>query len=94
MNWENRCQRKSEIGVMCGDNPWNQADGIAVSMLYLSLGTEGKKIVCSSKPHLKMDTLATVELWRIMEEAFIRPRNTTFDSYIFPTTKQSKRESI
>ena len=38
MNWENRCQRQLEIGKMCGDKPWAQADRKTVSMLYLSLG--------------------------------------------------------
>ena len=26
MSWENRCQKQIEIGVMCGDKPWIQAD--------------------------------------------------------------------
>ena len=50
-------------------------------MLYFSLGTEWRRIVCSPKLHLKMDTLTTVELGRIMEEAFIRPRVIIFDRY-------------
>ena len=48
----------------------------------------------SRNPHLKTDTFITMELWRIMEEAFIRPRNITFDRYTLLTTKQIKRESI
>ena len=24
MNWENRCQRQLEIGIMCGDKPWDR----------------------------------------------------------------------
>ena len=79
---------------MCGDKPWIQADRKTVSMLYLSLGTEGRRIVCSRNPHLKMDILTTAELWNIMEATFIRQRNITFDRYMLPTTKQSKGESI
>ena len=26
MNWQNKCQRLIEIGIMCGDNPWPLAD--------------------------------------------------------------------
>ena len=52
MNWENRCQKQMEIGIMCGDKPWRQADQKTVSMLYLSLGTEGRRIICSRNPHL------------------------------------------
>ena len=36
MNWENRCQKQTEIGIMCGDKPWAQADRKTVSRLYLS----------------------------------------------------------
>ena len=94
MNWENRCQRQLEIGVMCGGKPWAQADRKTVSMLYLSLGTEGRRVVWSGNPHLKMDILTTAELWTIMESAFIRQRNITFDRYVLLTTKQTRGESI
>ena len=79
---------------MCGDKPWNQADRKAVSMLYVCLETEGRRIVCSRNPHLKLDTLILVELWRITEEAFLRPRIIIFDRYMLLSTKQSKGESI
>ena len=94
MNWENRCQKQMEIGIMSGDKPWAQADRKTVSMLNLSLVTEGRRIVCSRNPHLKMDILTTVELWNNMEATFIRQRIITFDRYMLPTTKQSKGESI
>ena len=94
MNWENWCQRQLEIGVMCGDKPWAQADRKTVSMLYLSLVTEGRRIVCSRNPHLKMDILTTAELWTIMESAFIPQRNIFFDRYVLLTTKQTRGESI
>ena len=93
-NWENRCQKQLKIRIKCGDKPWTQADRKTVSMLYSSLGTEGRRIICSRNPHLKMDTLTTVELWNIMESTFIRHRNISFDSYMLLTTKQSKGESI
>ena len=93
MNWENRCEKQMEIGIMCGDKPWTQSDRKTSSVLYLSLGTEGRRIICSRNPHLKMDILTTVELWNIMESTFVRQRNITFDRYVLLTTKQSKRES-
>ena len=33
MNWGNRCQKQMEIGIMCGDKSWIQADCKTVSML-------------------------------------------------------------
>ena len=83
-----------EIGIMCGDKPWIQADRKTISILYLSLATEGRRIIYSKNPHRKMDTLTTVELWNIMESTFIRQRNIIFDRYMLITTKQSKGESI
>ena len=79
---------------MCGDKPWAQADRKTVSMLYLSLVTEGRRIVCSRNPHLKMDILTTADFWNITEATFICQRNITFDRYMLLTTKQSKGESI
>ena len=63
-------------------------------MLYLSLGTEGNRIVCSKNLLLKMDILTTAQLWNIMEATFTRQRNIAFDSYMLLTTKQSKGESV
>ena len=40
-----------------------------------------------------METLTTVELWKIMEDTFTRPRNITFDRYMLLATFQSKEES-
>ena len=79
---------------MCGDKPWTQADQKSVSVLYLSLGTEGRRIICSGNSHLEMDILTTVELWNIMESTFIRQRNITFDRYMLLIIKQSQGELI
>ena len=79
-----------KIGIMRGGKPWTQADRKTVSMLYLSLGTEGRRIICSRNPQLKMDILTTVELRQILENTFIRERNITFDRHMLLTTKQSK----
>ena len=94
INWEYSFQKQLEIGIMCGDKPWVQADRKTVSMLYRSLGTEGRRNVCSRNPHLKMDILTTAELWNVMEATFIRQRNIIFNRYMLLTTKQSKGESI
>ena len=88
LNWENRYQKQMEIGNMCGDKPWTQADRKTVYTLCLSLGTEGRRIICSRNPHLKMDILTTLELWQIMDSTFINQRNITFDRYMLLTTQQ------
>ena len=45
MNWQNKCQRLIELGIMCGDQPWSLADRRTVSLLYLSIGIEGRRIL-------------------------------------------------
>ena len=52
MYWEHLCQRQLEIGIMCGGKPLNEAERKIVSMFYFSLGTEGRRIVCSRNLHL------------------------------------------
>ena len=41
-----------------------------------------------------IDTLPTVDFSKIMEKAFIRPRNITFDRHVFLITKQLRWETV
>ena len=41
-----------------------------------------------------IDTLSTVNFWKIVEETFIRPRNITFDRHVFLITKQLRGETV
>ena len=93
MNWQNKCQRLIEVGIMC-DKPWPLADSKTVSLLYLSTGVEGRLILNCKNPHIIIDTLTTAEIWNTEEEAFIRPRNITFDRHVFLITKQLPRETV
>ena len=94
MNWQNKCQRLIEVGIMCGDKPWSLADPKTVSLLYLSIGIEGRRILICKKPNIMIDTLATVDFWKIVEEASIRTRNITFDRHVFLITKQLRGETV
>ena len=40
MNWQNKCQRLIEIGILCGDKPWPLADRKTASVLYLGIDVE------------------------------------------------------
>ena len=46
------------------------------------------------EPHIMIDTLTTVGFWKIVEEAFIRPRNITFDRHVFLIKKQLRGETV
>ena len=52
MTWQNNCQRLIEIGIMCGDNSCSFADRKTVSLLYLSIGVEGRCILNCKNPHI------------------------------------------
>ena len=94
MNWQNKCQRLIEIGIMCGDKQWSLADHKTVSLLYLSIGVEGSRILNCKNPHIMIGTLSTAGFCKIVEEAFIRPRNITFDRHVFLITKPLQGETV
>ena len=52
MNWQNKCQRLIEVGMMCGDKPWPLADRKTVCLLYLSIGVEGRRILNCKNLHV------------------------------------------
>ena len=44
--------------------------------------------------HIMIDTFATVDFWKIVEKAFIRSRNKTFDRHVFLITKKLRGETV
>ena len=93
LQWELKCQKITEAGILCGERPWNLCDLKCVSLLYLSFGTEGRRLLTQKFPHDNIYDLTTLKLWEMMEIAFIRPRNITFDRYVFFSRKQKKGET-
>ena len=87
-------QRLIEVGTMCGDKTWPLADRKTVSLLYLSIRAEGSSILNCKNPHIMIDSLTTVDFWKIVEEAFIRPRKITFDRHVFVITKRFRGETV
>ena len=94
LQWDLKCQKLMEAGVLCGQRPWNMCDQKCVSILYLSIGTEGRRLLTQKFPHDTMYDLTTLKLWEMMEMAFIRPRNITFDRYVFFSRKQKIGETV
>ena len=92
--WELKCQKITEAGVLCGERPWHQRDQKCVSLLYLIIGTEGRRLQTQKFPHDNIYDLTTLKLWEMMEIAFIRPRNITFYRYEFFSRKQKKGETV
>ena len=92
--WKNECNQIDRIGVLCGDKPWDLADRKAKSLVYLSLGIEGRKVHARKFPHTNVKTKFTMELWDELEQKFIRPRNVAFNRYLLLTRKQHRGETM
>ena len=43
-------QKVKEAGVLCGERPWHLCDQKCVSLLYLSIGTEGRRLLTQKFP--------------------------------------------
>ena len=69
------------------------SDQKCVSLLYLSIGTEGR-LLTKKFPHDNIYNLTTLKVWEMTEIAFIRPRNITFDRFLFLSRKQKKGETV
>ena len=94
VNWQNRCKKIDEIGILCGDKPWEHCEYKAASLLYLCIGTEGGRIIKSKHPHFQIEKEQLKELWRVMEDLFIKTINITYDRFVFFSSKKQKRESV
>ena len=62
--------------------------------MYLSIGTEGRRLLTQKLLHDNIYNLTTLKLWEMMEIGFICPRNITFDRYVFFSRKQKKGETV
>ena len=92
--WKNECNIIDEIGVMCGDKPWDTADKKAKSMIYLTFGFEGRRMHTRKYPHTNVENIMTAQLWEELELTFIQPQNVTFDRYLLLTRRQQKGETM
>ena len=94
LQWDLKCQKITEAAVLCGEPPWHLYDQKCVSLLYLSTGTEGRRLLTQNFPHDNIYDLTTLTLWEMNETAFIRLRNINFDRYVFFSRKQKKGETV
>ena len=62
--------------------------------MYLSLGTEGRRVFNSKNSTVNLDENSTRNLWDILNKTSIRIHNITFDRYLFSTRKQQKVKQL
>ena len=94
LQWELKCQKFTEAGQLCGERPWSLFDQKCVLLLYLSIGTEGRRDLIQKFRHDNNYHLLTLKLWELMEIAFIRPRNIVLECYVSLPRKQKKGETV
>ena len=82
------------MGILYGEKPWKYCDSKAVSLTYLSLGVEGRRIFGSQEPSIQIDRVTMKVLWECLDEVFTKQRNITFDRYTFLSRKQMKGEPV
>ena len=82
------------MDILCGEKPWKYCDSKAVSLTYLSLGVEGRRIFGSQEPSIQIDRVTMKALWECLDEVFTKQRNITFDRYTFLSRKQMKGEPV
>ena len=59
VDWENRCQKAREKGVMCNSEIWDEADARVRSYLFLCLGMKGQRQVQQKGLGLNIQTTTT-----------------------------------
>ena len=94
LQWELKCQKTTEAGTLFGKRPGILSNQKCVSLLYLTIGTEGRRLLTQKFPQDNVYDLSTLKLWETLEIAFIRPRIITFDRYVFFFRKQKKDEKV
>ena len=70
-----------------------KADKKLRSILFLALGSEGKRVFSQKNPRVKILAITFSEFWNLLDAAFNKPPNTTFERYKLLNRKQEHRES-
>ena len=58
------------------------------SILFLALGSEGKRVFTQKNPRVKILAITFSEFWTLLDAAFNKPPNTTFERYKLVNRKQ------
>ena len=90
VNWQNRCKKVDGIGILCGHIQWGICEQKSTSLLYLSIGTEGRRIFKNKHPHFLIEKQPFKELWQTMDDYFTKVRNNRNDFFVFYSCKQQK----
>ena len=68
-----------------------EADKKLRSVLFLALGSEGKRVFTQKKPRVKILAIIFSEFWTLLDAAFNKPPITTLERYKLFNRKQKDR---
>ena len=66
----------------------------AISVLYLALGSAGRKSIADKLPSTNIATVTLADLLKNCKECFKKPKNETLDRFKFLSRKPKERESL
>ena len=92
--WLNRGREIEAAGILCGDRFMSFCDSAAVSLTYLSPGTESRRIFGSQEPTVQIVQITTKYLWYTLDKVSTKQRNIALDRYAFLTRKQLKSAPV
>ena len=93
VDWENKCQKAREKGVMCSSVVWDEADARVRSCLFICLSTEGQIQVQQKRSRLNIQTTTIRVLEQVLQDIFITQRVIAFERYIFICRKKKKKRN-
>ena len=70
-----------------------KADKKLRSILFLALGSEGKRVFTQKNPRVKILAISFTKFWTLRDAAFNKPPNTTLEKYKLLNLKQKHRKS-
>ena len=76
-------QKNEAIGVLQGDEPWENCDQKATSLLYICIGTEGRRILKIKQPRLLIVKEPVKHFWKAMKGSFNQWHNITYYRTVF-----------
>ena len=71
-----------------------EADQKLRSILILALESEEKRVFTQKNPRVKISAISFTEFWTLLDAAFNKPPNTTFERHNLLNRKQKDRESL
>ena len=91
LQWEGKCQKITEAGIFCGDRSWTLCDQICVSLLYLNIGSEDRRLLTTKFPHDNIYDLSPMKLWEMLKSPSFGPVISLFiDMSLIQETKKGR----